>query len=213
MPRAALRQPPRDVVARRSIGVRADHHHAPAALVDDQVGELGEALRQPLLGAAVGRARRKHDERLIEIEADVAQQLPRLRARSGRTRAYGGPAGDPERRRQRLVVRALMQLAVAASAIARVSSRAAPVASHIPIARRMPAFAAISAAANEFGNRIAVSNDPAASAAHVVVTSRSTRANPPPPGKRDRPRSTPSTIVNIGATDGRAATARCADGK
>ena len=91
--------------------VRADHHDAPAPLVDDQVRQLGEPLGQPLLGAAVGGARRKHHERLIEIEADVAQQLPGLARDRAASRANGGPCRNPERRRQRLVVGALMQLA------------------------------------------------------------------------------------------------------
>ena len=60
-----------------------------------RLGQLGEALRQPLLGAAVGGAGREHDERLIEIEADVAQQLPRPRAVGADRRVRAGPPAIP----------------------------------------------------------------------------------------------------------------------
>jgi hypothetical protein len=73
------------------------------------------------------------------------------------------------------------------------------------------AFAALRALPYEFGNRIAMSNDPDCSAAtssrHPVHARQ-----PPPPGSVIM-RSTPLTIAYIGATEGRAATVSSAAGK
>ena len=152
-----------DLPADLAIGVGADHHDAPVALLDQHVRQFGKPLGQPLLGAAVGRAGREHRERLVEVEADLAQHLPRPVGVGPHARVQR-PRRDARARWSAPGSTRPGGAAPRGFGTARVRKRARQSVAK-PQRSAMPDFDAIRPVANEFGNSSAASKRPPASAA------------------------------------------------